>query len=168
MEYENSGVVESVTPKSGFQSIKFKNRCEFFSNWLNKGKSNEHKSLSKGDIIDYNFETKGKYHNITNFHIVISTNKSTSSPEPSFDKADTVKDKETDSIKSKIKEITISRGQTRQFTQFEPTNFHVSAKAEYNPEDNPEKVCAILTNIVETELALQILNETERRKEHES
>jgi len=164
MEYKESGVVESVTPKAGFQSIKFKNRGEYFSNWLNKGKSNEHKPLSKGDIIDYNFDTKGKYHNITNFQIVTSTNKP-SSPEPSYNSADTVKDKETDSIKSKIKEITISRGQTVQFAQYEPTNFHVSAKAEYDPSDNPEKVCSIVTDIVETELARQIINERERRKE---
>ena len=85
MEYKESGVVDVVLPKSGFQSIKFKNNTEFFSNWLNKGKSNEHKPLSKGDIIDYNFDQKGQYRNITEFRIVTSTTpKEPRGPEPSI------------------------------------------------------------------------------------
>lgn len=167
MEYENSGVVEQVTMKSGFQSIQFKNSKESFSNWLNPGKPNEHKSLSKGDIIDYNFEKKGFYRNLTEFRIVTSTTpKLPASPEPDFDKADTVNEKEINEIKSKIKEITVRRGQTLTFKQYESTKFEIGMTAEYNPDDNPEKVCAILTNIVENELNRQIINGTEKRKEN--
>lgn len=82
MEYENSGVVETVTPKSGFQSIKFKDKKETFSNWSKTEK------LSQGDIIDYNFEIKGdrgQFRNITTFRIVKST--TLRSPEPSYEKA---------------------------------------------------------------------------------
>jgi len=165
MGYKESGVVDSVIPKAGFQSISFKNCEGVFSNW------DKVKKLSKGDIIDYNFVVKGdkgQFRNLTDFQIVTSTTKIASSPEPSFDKADTVKDKETNEIKSKIKEITISRGETVQFKEYEPTKFFVSMTAEYNPEDNPEKVCATLKDMVDTEINRQIINERELRKENGS
>ena len=56
----------------------------------------------------------------------------------------------------KITEITVSRGQTRQFTQYEPTTFHVSVKAEILENGNPDASFAELSKIASDEIRKQI------------
>jgi len=61
MEYTDDGVVEFVKDKDKFQSIKFRGRKEWYSNWGDK--------LKIGDIINFNFEVNGTYHNINNYEL---------------------------------------------------------------------------------------------------
>lgn len=158
MDYAENGVVEKVLQKENFQSIKFRGRDDWFSNWGDK--------LKIGDIINFDYTEKGKFKNIKEYAPVESAMEKTiaKSTEPEYAKGNELKDKETSEIKSKIIEVTISRGQTKQFTEYQPTSFHVSMKAEFNESDNIEKLCSILTEKVETELNREVINETERQK----
>jgi len=56
----------------------------------------------------------------------------------------------------KITKISMSRGQTVQFTQYEPTVFHVFMEAELQLGENEVSCGADLSKIVQTELNKQI------------
>lgn len=55
-----------------------------------------------------------------------------------------------------ITEITYSRGETRQLKPYEPTNIHISAKAEVNEGENINQAYQALQKIVDEEIALKI------------
>jgi len=56
----------------------------------------------------------------------------------------------------KITEIEVSREQTRQFVQFEPLDFRVSAKATIDENEDRDKAYAELSQIVQKELGKEI------------
>lgn len=55
-----------------------------------------------------------------------------------------------------IKEITYSRGETRQLKPYEPTNIHLSIKAEVKDGENLNQAYATLQKIVDDEIAIKL------------
>lgn len=56
----------------------------------------------------------------------------------------------------KITELTYSRGETRQLKPYEPTNVHMSIKAEVEEGEDLHQAYLKLQKIVDDEVALQI------------